>query len=77
MKKLPVGIQSFEKIREYDLYYLDKTEIIHSLLNKASVLFLSRPRRFGKSLLCSVLGAIWEGKRELFKGLAIDTLEWH
>ncbi len=77
MKKLPLGLQNFEKIRESNLYYVDKTELIYNLLNKASVLFLSRPRRFGKSLLCSTLGSIWEGKRELFKGLAIDSSDWH
>jgi len=74
---LPVGIQDFVKIRERDYVYVDKTAHIHRLITGSEgVFFLSRPRRFGKSLLCSTLGAIFEGRRELFNGLAIDSLEW-
>jgi hypothetical protein len=77
MKRLPLGIQTFEKIIEDDYLYVDKTEVIHRLLTTAgNVVFLSRPRRFGKSLLCATLRSVFEGKRELFKGLAIDELDW-
>jgi hypothetical protein len=77
MKRLPLGIQTFEKIAEGDYLYVDKTEVIHRLLTTAGrVVFLSRPRRFGKSLLCSTLHSIFAGKRELFNGLAIDELDW-
>ncbi len=77
MKKLPIGIQDFVGIREDGFHYVDKTAIIYPLLTGGKTFFLSRPRRFGKSLLCSTLGAIWEGKRELFQDLAINTLDWH
>jgi hypothetical protein len=77
MKRLPLGIQVFEKVIEGNYLYVDKTAIIHELLTTAgNVVFLSRPRRFGKSLLCSTLGSLFEGKRELFAGLAIDSLDW-
>jgi hypothetical protein len=76
-RKFPIGIQDFARIREDDYYYVDKTAKIHELLTgSGSAFFLSRPRRFGKSLLCSTLGAVFEGRRELFAGLAIDSLEW-
>ena len=74
MKKLPIGIQNFEKIRLDGYFYLDKTEEIFNLISTGSYYFLSRPRRFGKSLLLSTIKAYYEGKRELFKGLAIDSL---
>jgi len=78
MKRLlPIGIQGFAKIRGSDYIYVDKTARIHRLVSSGEgAFFLSRPRRFGKSLLCSTLGAIFEGRRELFKGLAIDSLDW-
>jgi hypothetical protein len=77
MKRLPLGIQTFENIMEEDYLYVDKTEVIHRLLTTAGrVVFLSRPRRFGKSLLCSTLRSIFEGRRDLFQGLAIDGLDW-
>jgi hypothetical protein len=76
MRKLPIGIQDFIGIREDGYHYVDKTAAIHRLLTAGKVFFLSRPRRFGKSLLCSMLGAIFEGKRELFSGLVIDSLPW-
>lgn len=74
-KNLPVGIQSFEKLRTDDFLYVDKTEYIYEMVHNRVPYFLSRPRRFGKSLLLSALKAYWEGKRELFQGLAIEKLE--
>ncbi|MDR0886735.1 MAG: ATP-binding protein [Clostridiales Family XIII bacterium] len=77
MQRLPVGVQSFEPIRTDNYCYIDKTKVIHELLTRSGrAVILSRPRRFGKSLLCSTLKAIFEGKRDLFHGLAIDELEW-
>ena len=73
--KYPIGIQSFEKIRSGGYVYVDKTDLIHSLANDGEIYFLSRPRRFGKSLLVSTLEAYFEGKKELFEGLAIEKLE--
>ncbi|GHT91824.1 ATPase AAA [Spirochaetia bacterium] len=74
---MPIGIQDFVDIREGGFLYVDKTARIHGLLTgSGKTFFLSRPRRFGKSLLCSTLGALFEGRRELFAGLAIDSLGW-
>lgn len=73
--KYPIGIQNFEKIRREGYVYVDKTEQIYRLVNEGSYYFLSRPRRFGKSLLISTLDAYLSGKKELFKGLAIEQLE--
>lgn len=73
--RYPIGIQSFEKLRELSYLYVDKTELIYNLVNSSNCVFLSRPRRFGKSLLLSTIQAYFEGKRELFKGLAIEQLE--
>jgi len=70
----PVGEDSFPKIRENGLLYVDKTAYIYNL-TKFGYVFLSRPRRFGKSLLCSTLEAYFQGRRDLFKGLAIDSPE--
>ena len=72
---LPIGVQSFEKLRESGFLYVDKTRYIHALARSGGQYFLSRPRRFGKSLFLSTLKAYWEGKRELFEGLAIEDLE--
>ena len=75
-KLYPIGIQTFEKIRNGNYLYIDKTEIIYRLTHAASnYVFLSRPRRFGKSLLTSTLKAYFEGRRDLFKGLAMERLE--
>ena len=74
-RKLPVGIQSFEKIIENHNIYVDKTEYVYNLVHTNVPYFLSRPRRFGKSLLLSTMKAYWEGKKELFKGLKIEELE--
>jgi len=70
-KKLPIGIQSFPKLIEGGHVYVDKTEDIYRLITGAPARFLSRPRRFGKSLLVSTLKAIFDGRRELFEGLWI------
>ena len=72
MQKLPIGIQDFEKIRVENYLYVDKTKQIHTMLNGAGYYFLSRPRRFGKSLLVNTLKNIFLGKKELFKGLFIE-----
>ena len=74
MKQYPIGIQQFEKLRREGFYYVDKTKLVYKLVSEGSYYFLSRPRRFGKSLLLSTIQAYFEGKRELFKGLAIDSL---
>ncbi len=71
----PIGIQSFEKLREEGFTYVDKTRYIYQAATRGRYFFLSRPRRFGKSLLLSTMKAYFEGKRELFKGLAMETLE--
>ena len=73
--KYPIGIQSFEKIRQEGCVYVDKTDLVYSLTHDSSVCFLSRPRRFGKSLLVSTLEAYFSGRKELFKGLKIEALE--
>ena len=77
MKQLryPVGIQTFQKIIEGDYTYVDKTHLIANLVKGDQFIFLSRPRRFGKSLLLSTLHAYFDGRRELFKGLAIDSMD--
>ena len=74
-RKLPIGIQSFEKLRTEKFLYVDKTEDIFNLVHSGKSYFLSRPRRFGKSLLISTLKAYFEGKKELFEGLKIVELE--
>lgn len=74
-RKLPVGIQSFEDIRLNEYIYVDKTDYIWSLVKAGKVYFLSRPRRFGKSLLISTMEAYFRGKKELFRGLAIERYE--
>ena len=71
----PIGIQNFEKIRKESYLYVDKTALIHQLVSTGSYYFLSRPRRFGKSLLVSTLEAYFQGKKELFEGLAMARLE--
>lgn len=71
----PIGIQDFEQLRNMNCVYVDKTELIYQLTHTGSTYFLSRPRRFGKSLLVSTLEAYFLGKKELFKGLAMEKLE--
>lgn len=73
LRKLPIGIQDFEKLRQGGYLYVDKTEHIYRLISSGDYYFLSRPRRFGKSMLISTLKALFEGKRELFEGLAIAS----
>jgi hypothetical protein len=77
MKVLPVGVQSFEKLRSNDYLYVDKTKEILSLVSTDKPYFLSRPRRFGKSLTISTMQAIFEGRKDLFEGLYIyDKWDW-
>lgn len=76
MKKLPIGLQTFSELIEKNYVYVDKTDIIHEIITRGKVYFFSRPRRFGKSLLISTMQSIFEGKRELFKGLFIDQLDY-
>ena len=74
-RKLPIGIQTFADIRTQGYLYVDKTALVWQLANVGKPYFLSRPRRFGKSLLISTFEAYFQGKKELFKGLAIEQLE--
>lgn len=74
--RYPIGIQTFSELRENGYVYIDKTGLIYRLVHSdAKYFFLSRPRRFGKSLLTSTFRSYFEGHRNLFKGLAIDSLE--
>ena len=73
--KYPIGIQSFDRIIEDGYVYVDKTDMVYSLAKEGSIYFLSRPRRFGKSLLVSTLKNYFLGRKELFRGLKIDSLE--
>ena len=75
LKRCPLGIQTFEKIREGDYLYVDKTELVYRMTHDYSCVFLSRPRRFGKSLLASTLHSYFAGRKDLFTGLAIEQLE--
>jgi len=76
-KKLPIGIQTFRKIREDNYVYVDKTDIAVRLIESGSYYFLSRPRRFGKSLFLDTLAEIFKGTKELFEGLEIyDKWDW-
>ena len=74
-KIYPIGIQNFEKIRTDGYFYIDKTALIYQMVKTGSYYFLSRPRRFGKSLLISTLESYFLGKKELFEGLAMEKLE--
>lgn len=75
-RRYPIGIQTFKDIIEQNYIYVDKTEYIYRLSHTdGKYFFLSRPRRFGKSLLVSTMKSYFEGKRQLFKGLAIERLE--
>ncbi len=77
MKNLPIGISTLSKILENDMVYVDKTEIVFNLVKGAGAYFLSRPRRFGKSLFLDILKEIFEGNKDLFKGLFIyDSWNW-
>ncbi len=70
-----IGIENFEKIHKDGYVHIDKTAVIHRLVKTGSYYFLSRPRRFGKSQLLSTLHVYFDGKRELFRGLAIEQWE--
>jgi len=77
LRKLPFsGVQTFDDVINDFAVYVDKTAYMHSMISNYKTVFLSRPRRFGKSLTCSTLKAIFENKKDLFKGLAIETLPW-
>ncbi len=75
MTKYPIGIQNFQKLRNSGFLYVDKTAFVYQLVSTEGYYFLSRPRRFGKSLFLSTLEAYFQGKKELFKGLALERLE--
>ena len=76
IRKLPTGVQTFSHVRlNYDVY-VDKTLHIYNMVNRYKVVFLSRPRRFGKSLTCSTLESLFANEKELFKGLAIEKTDW-
>ena len=75
LRKFPIGVQSFKKIRDNQFLYVDKTALVYELANSGGSYFLSRPRRFGKSLLISTFEAYFKGQKELFEGLAIEQLE--
>jgi len=78
MKKLPIGISDFKKLIEGNYIYVDKTKYIYDLVNNGGYIFLSRPRRFGKSLLLSTIEYLYESQKELFKGLYIeDKWDWN
>ena len=74
-RKLPIGIQSFKDLREKRFLYVDKTDYVARLIYDSKVYFLSRPRRFGKSLFLSTLAAYFLGQKELFKGLYLEKAE--
>ena len=75
LRRCPIGIQTFKEIRKGDYLYVDKTDLIHRMVHDYKYVFLSRPRRFGKSLLVSTFHSYFEGRKDLFKGLAIEALE--
>jgi hypothetical protein len=75
LKNMPIGVQDFEKLRKGDYLYVDKTALIYQLVKSGCYYFLSRPRRFGKSMFLSTLHAYFSGKKELFEGLSIAALE--
>ena len=74
-RKLPIGIQTFEKIRKENYLYVDKTALVGKMVSTSIPYFLSRPRRFGKSLLISTFEAYFLGRKDLFEGLAISQME--
>jgi len=77
LKKLPIGIETFSEIREEDYLYIDKTSQIKQMLDEGKYYFLSRPRRFGKSMLLSTMQSLFEGRKELFEELYIyDKWDW-
>ena len=75
LRRYPIGIQTFSEIRKSNYLYIDKTEYVYWMVHFTKYVFLSRPRRFGKSLLTSTLHSYFSGQKELFQGLAIEKLE--
>ena len=75
IRKMPIGVQDFEDLRRNKYVYVDKTNYVYRLAQMGKVYFLSRPRRFGKSLLLSTLKQYFLGNKDIFKGLAIEKLE--
>ncbi len=75
LKRFPIGVQDFVQVRNNGYYYVDKTDLVYNLTHTSQYYFLSRPRRFGKSLLISTLQYYFEGRKELFNGLAMERLE--
>ena len=76
-RRLPISMQTFREVRETGAYYVDKTEYIHRMVEGGKHYFLSRPRRFGKSLLLDTIKELFEGNRQLFEGLFIhDKWDW-
>ncbi len=77
LKTLPIGIQNFRELRKRNALYVDKTAVLHKLITEGKYYFISRPRRFGKSIMISTLAEIFEGNRDLFEGLYIhDKIQW-
>ena len=77
MQNLPLGIQEFSEIQKLDCLYVDKTELIHQLISEGKYYFITRPRRFGKSLLVNTLKEIFLGNKHYFEGLWIeDKVDW-
>ena len=74
-RQFPIGEQDFANIRNRNLVYIDKTHLIYNIVHESGKYFFFRPRRFGKSLLLSTMSYYFEGRRDLFEGLAIDSLE--
>ena len=74
-RKYPIGIQTFERLRKEDYLYIDKTDLVWKMTKESPFIFLSRPRRFGKSLLTTTLDSYFEGRKDLFEGLKIMELE--
>ncbi len=75
LRNMPIGVQDFESLRSDKYLYVDKTALLYQIVTTGRYYFLSRPRRFGKSMLLSTLHAYFSGKKELFEGLAIEKLE--
>ncbi|MBQ1925163.1 MAG: AAA family ATPase, partial [Proteobacteria bacterium] len=73
--KFPIGIQTFERLRNDGYVYVDKTDLVYQIAHGAVFNFLARPRRFGKSLLVSTLHSYFDGRKDLFTGLALEKLE--
>ena len=77
MQRLPIGEQFFTNLRQKKMIYVDKTRLIYEMMNVSSFIFLSRPRRFGKSLLTTTIKEMCQGNRALFQGLWIeDQIDW-